>query len=471
MKFLLIKGGGGIRSGVIKEFNSQTIYPPLGLLYIAAALEKEGHKVEILDFYMEEISNEKLKSSVLSSDAVGFSVFMDNFRGVAHLSKMIKEIDSNIPLILGGPHCIITKNRTFRDIPNADISVLSDGEKSILEIIDFLKGQKQLSDIHGILYQENGQIKTGKPIKIIKNLDSISFPARHLVEKYDYGNFDWGYKYRKKFTSMITSRGCPFSCRFCARYGNAIKGYGFRQRTAENVIQELIEVDQNYNSIMIVDDNFLVDEKRANKIFDAVIDSGFDNDLLIMGARVDSSNTALYKKMKNAGVKLIGYGIESGNQDVLDFYNKRVTLHQISNAVSLAKKSGFNTFGTFIFGAPIETKKHFENTINFAKSLPLDVALFGVLYYAMGSPLWDDAVKKGMISSDEYIVVSNSDRNLGNFTLEELYAYTKKANRSFYLRPKFILNQFYHAVLNKDINLILNGMKFITGIKQLQAKK
>jgi len=187
---------------------------------------------------------------------------------------------------------------------------------------------------------------------------------------------------------------------------------------------------------------------------------------LICSLRKDLIDKELYTKMKKAGVKLIGYGIESGNQDVLDYYNKKITLQQIRNAVNLARKSGFKTFGTFMFGAPIETTKHIENTMKFARSLKLDVALFGVLFYAMGSDLWKEAVLNDVISKDEYIVVANSQRNLGNFTLEELYSYVRKANRSYYLRPSYIASQLSRAILNGDINVLLNGMKFITDLKK-----
>jgi len=466
MKILLLKCGSGLKKGVISDFNSQTIYPPLGLLYIAAVLENDGHQVEIFDLFMEDLSSEQFTKTIASADAVGISVYMDNYRDVATISKIIKETEPTIPIILGGPHCIITKHRALNDIPQADISVISEGEQTVIEIVKYIQGKQKLSDIHGILYKEKNTIKTGKPLRIIKDLDTLPVPARHLVEKYDYGNFPWGFKYRKKFTSIITSRGCPFSCRFCARYGNTIQGYAYRQRSAENVVKEIQEIDQRYNSIMFVDDNFLADIRRAHKIFDMLLETGIDSDLMIMGARVDATNKELYTKMKKAGVKLIGYGIESGNQDVLDYYNKKITLQQIRNAVNLARKSGFKTFGTFIFGAPIETTKHIENTIKFAHSLKLDVALFGVLFYAMGSDLWKEAVQNDVISKDEYIVVANSQRNLGNFTLEELYTYSRKANRSYYLRPTYIATQLSRAILNGDINVLLNGMKFITDLKK-----
>ena len=192
--------------------------PPLGLLYLAAVLEKEGHTVEILDFCMEDISKERLKNLLLKTDAVGMTVCSDiEFIPYNDISKTIKEIDSDIPQIIGGPHCTFVQKQSLQDIPLADISVIGEGEHVILDLVKYLQGKKALADINGIYYRNNGNIKQGKPLQIIENLDNLPFPARHLVDKYDYGDFPFGFQLRKIVSSTITSRGCPFKCRFCAR--------------------------------------------------------------------------------------------------------------------------------------------------------------------------------------------------------------------------------------------------------------
>jgi radical SAM superfamily enzyme YgiQ (UPF0313 family) len=212
---------------------------------------------------------------------------------------------------------------------------------------------------------------------------------------------------------------------------------------------------------MIVDDNLLADKKRAHEIFDLLIAADTKIEILIMGSRVDSAERALYKKMKKANVTLIGFGIESGNQDVLDFYNKKITLKQIRDAITLAREMDFQTVGTIIFGAPFETKKHFKKTVSFCKSLPLDIAIFTVLKYYMGAPLWVEAVKDNKISSDEFLVSADSTRGLGNFSSKELYDYSKKAYRSFYLNPSFVLDQLIQAIRKRDFRMIKNNLQFI----------
>ena len=460
MKFLLIRPKYK-DTNQKSDINSLLTLPPLGLLNLGAVLEKNGHEVEILDYYVENVSNEQLKNSLMSSNAVGMTIYTNDYKSATGFSKLIKEIDPDIPLIIGGPHCTFVKEQSLHDVPNADISVMGEGEYVILELIKYLEGQKNLADIQGIYYRDNGSIISGKPLNVICNLDELPFPARHLVEKYDYSSISFGFTLKKKVTSMITSKGCPFHCRFCSRYGNFIKDWTFRKRSAENVVKEILELNGKYRSAIIVDDNFLADKKRAHIIFDMLLESDLDIEFIIEGARVDTAEKELYMKMKRAGVKYIFYGIESGNQDVLDFYNKNITLQQIRNTTALAREMDFFITATFIFGAPIETEKHIENTIKFACSLPLDRANFVPLIYRMGSSLWAEAVKNKKISHNQHEILADSVHNLSNFTEEELIQYTINAFRTFYFRPNFVLEQVFKTLLRKDYNLFINGLKFL----------
>ncbi len=465
MKFLFIRPGDLAENKEHLTLGPSTV-PPLGLLYLGAVLEREGHKVEIFDYYMENLAREKLKNAILSSDAVGVTVYTDNLQLSKNTSEMIKDIDSDIPFIIGGPHCSYVQERSLQDIFLADISVIGEGEHVIPEIAKYLQGKKNLADIHGIFYRDNGSIISGKPLQVIQNLDDLPFPSRHLVEKYDYGDFPFGFQLKKMVSSVITSRGCPFNCRFCTRYANVIDGWGFRQRSAENILKEFEEIDGKFGSINIVDDSFLADKKRAHKIFDGLINMGKDIEIVIHGARVDTAEQELYYKMKQAGVKYIYFGLESGNQEVLDWYNKKITLSQIKKAINLCRKMNFITIGNFIFGAPIETKKHIENTINFACSLPLDIVGFGPLIYIPGSQLYNEAVENNKISKNEDIVYADSRRGLSNFTKEELITFTVLAFQRFYLRPSYIFSQIYRSITRNDYSLLIYGMRFLFSLKK-----
>ncbi len=428
--------------------------PPLGLLYIGRALEDDGHKVEVVHAFSEHFEENYLRKSLKDIDAVGLSVNTSSYKDAAHIVKKIKEIDSSIPVIIGGPHCTFHPKTSLLHIPDADICIEGEGDYVIKEVAKILEGtNKNLSELPGIFYRKNNVIKRGKPHKIIKDLDSIPFPSRHLVDKYDYGKINDTYLFKPKLTSLVSSRGCPFGCRFCSRLAISYKIY--RQRSAENVVSEIQEINEKYNSVYIVDDNFLADKKRAHTMMDRLIEIGSESDILIAGARVDSADRDLYTKMKKAGVTYLEFGIESGNQDVLDFYNKNITLKQIRYAMNLSREMNFITTGNFILGAPIETEKHIKQTIRFACSLPFDIVLFLPLMYMFGSDLWNDAIENGQINkNDDFSVMANSKRGLGNFTEDELKEYCKQAVRSFYLRPKYIVKQIFRSILRRDFNLL-----------------
>jgi radical SAM superfamily enzyme YgiQ (UPF0313 family) len=181
----------------------------------------------------------------------------------------------------------------------------------------------------------------------------------------------------------------------------------------------------------------------------------------VTAARVDSADEDLYMKMKKAGVCLLQFGLESGNQDVLEFYNKNITIEQSRYAVNLSHKMGFFTVGSFILGAPFETKEHFENTLSFAKSLPLNSVSFLPLMYMAGSELWSDAVREEKIDSDEYFLQADSQLKLGLFTKQQLRSYCYSAQQSFYFRPGFVFDLFKTCVRQHDISFLQAYLSFI----------
>jgi radical SAM superfamily enzyme YgiQ (UPF0313 family) len=236
----------------------------------------------------------------------------------------------------------------------------------------------------------------------------------------------------------------------------------YRERSVANVVQEIQEIDEKYSSVMISDDNFLTNKKHVHKILDGLLEMGVDLDFYIQGARVDSADRELYKKMRKVGVKHLYFGIESGNQEVLDFYNKRITLAQVRKAVALSKEMGFYLRGTFIFGAPMETKWHLEQTIKFACSLPLDVAVFIPLSYQYGSDLWYKAIEEGKISRDsEESVVADSHLRLGNFTSEELREYCLNAFKRYHLRPNYVIREIIQVLKDRNYSFLKAGFDYL----------
>lgn len=432
--------------------------PPLGILYLSRMLEDKGHEVEVIDYNSEEVNKEELRKKLKSVDSCGLTIVSARFAPSLNLAHFIKECEPNISLLIGGPHCSVVPEKSLINF-NADICAKGDAEYTILSLAEALEGKKKLSAVTGIYYKEKNKVKnTGNPKKI-ENLDNIPFPARHLVDKYEYGYFSGRKLAIGKTTSVLTTRGCPYNCRFC---GIKTIQPCYSERSVENVTEEIKEVVNNgFQTIQIVDDNFLANKKRAEKIMDYIIKNELEIEIWIAGARVDSADRQLYKKMKKAGVVFISFGIESGNQDVLDFYNKRITLSQIRKAIDLCIEMDFYISGSFILGAPIETEKHIRNTIEFAKSLNMDFIRFLSLGYLCGSPLWKEAVNKGKIKPDEYVVPADSKRGLGKFTEEELKDYCVEAYNEIFYDPRFLSLQVLRAFDRKNFRFLKVGLEMI----------
>ncbi|MFH1013401.1 MAG: radical SAM protein [Thermoplasmatota archaeon] len=449
-----------------KEFSMEAYLPPLGLLYIAKQIEKRGQTVTVIDFVAEAFAEEKLQKLLEKTNVVCVTVTSQIASSAEKLVAFIKKTTPKIPVIIGGPHCTLQKQHALNEM-NADISVMGDGEETIGEILDVFDNKKTLAEVHGIFYRDAGEIKAGLPGCEIEDLDQIHFPSRHLVQQYSYGKRQIAgvtFFAKGKITSMVTTRGCPFHCRFCVSRSIFKK---YRSRSAENVIKEFEEIAKEYDSVFVVDDNFLFEKKRAEKIMDLLIEKQLNIEIWVAGIRVTDADANLFKKMKKAGVKSVEFGIESGNQEVLNYYDKKITLDQIRNAVALSKKTGFLTIGNFILGAPIETEKHMDDSINFAKELNLDFAFFYPYSYLKGSALWEDAFQKGIVKETDLFLMNNSREGLGNLSSEVFRNKIAEAYQRFYFSPRYLLCQLIRQVfVYKNFRVFYAGLKLFLQQKE-----
>ncbi|MCX6662841.1 MAG: radical SAM protein [Euryarchaeota archaeon] len=431
--------------------------PPLGLLYLARMVELQGHSVEIIDYNAESFDDTTIQKAVHSADAIGMTIFSEprEFQNSITIANKIRQFSPDIPIIVGGPHCMFFPEQTLRD-HHADICVQGEGEYIIGPLLEALEGKGELSSIPGLIFQQNGEIHKTKSNEQIMNLDNLPFPSRHLVKKYEYG-YIYGKKTMKgKVTSLISSRGCPNRCTFC----QITCFTHYRARSATNSIKEIDElVLAGYNSIAFADDNFLADKKKAEYIMDHIIKQQYDISLWILDTRIDSADKKLYQKMRDAGVELISFGIESGNQEILDLYNKKITIEQVRKTVKLSKEMGFLLDVNFILGAPIETKKQMENTIRFAKSLSIDHVLFNHLQYLAGTPLWKQAVKQGKINPEESTVKSDKRRGLALYDSKEIDNFCRNAYFSFYSNPRYWIREINYALRNHDPRILQLGLR------------
>ena len=333
--------------------------PPLGLGYIGAVLEDNGIEVKIVDCLIEgwdkrvEISRNLMRvglsfegiENIIRSygpDIVGVNNLFTKQRDNAHkIYKIAKTIDKGIITIAGGAHPTVMPELVLSDT-KVDYVILGEGERTIVDLVRSIEGEHDISGLDGVGYRSNGRLIILPKTKFIEDLDSLPFPAMHLLnmEKYFGLKSSHGTRRKNKFSPIITSRGCPAKCTFCS--ASSVWGRGFRPRSPENVIRELKVLKTRYGieEIMFEDDNLTLDPKRAEAIFDGITQEKLDLEWdTPNGVAAWTLSEKLIYKMKQSGCRTINFAIESGNQYVLDnIIKKPLSLKKVKPLVKYAKK-------------------------------------------------------------------------------------------------------------------------------------
>ena len=349
---------------------------PLGLAYVAAAVRDCGHDVSLVDAQLH--SREHIIQSASRADVVGITSMSNNFLGTAALAEDIKRVNPEAIMVMGGPHVTFTDSQVLKEYPGIDIIVRHEGEYTMRELLQSLD-KNDLSHVKGITFKQKDTIIRNEARPFIQDLDALPFPARDLLEtdKYYTGG---------GMPRIISGRGCPHSCIFCS--ASSMWGHTVRLRSPHNVVDELEHLISKYHvkTFGFDDDTFTMVPQHATKICEEIIERGID---VRWGcnARVDTLTPELLKIMKKAGCFSLFIGIESGNQKTLDLMNKKITLKQIRDAITLAKKYSIEVLLTGILGFPHETYKDVQNTIDFMFSLDGDRYLFNFLMVYPGTKL------------------------------------------------------------------------------------
>lgn len=427
-----------------------SIHPPLGLAYLAASLEKEGLAVQILDANAEFLTIEETANKIASNDAeyVGITAVTVTIQIVYSLSKAIKE-RCNKKIIVGGPHVTFLPERTLKECSAIDIIIRGEGENTIIELLK----SKNLEKITGITYRSmDDKIISNPDRPLIENIDEIPFPARHLLPVDTYRPniyFNKGYKGRK-YARIITSRGCPNRCVFCS---SAHFWKKLRLRSPENVISEIESLVTNYDikHLDFLDDTMTLSRERIKKICTLMKERGLDIDWTCY-ARVNNITEDIISLMKESGCFGIAFGVESGNQEVLNRIQKNITLEQVRKAIKVTKNAGIKTMCDFMIGLPGDTVETIDQTINFAIELNPDLAFFSITTPFPGTALFNEAMSRGWINEnyswDEMTLHGMTkfrNEDINSKYLAEIYP---KALKKFYLRPGYISNVFKRIILN-----------------------
>jgi anaerobic magnesium-protoporphyrin IX monomethyl ester cyclase len=410
----------------------QTFYPgseppagnlPLGLLYIAAVLDKAGYKAEILDAFMTDPSFRKIGNIIevgmphgrimeeirrRRPDIVGVTnPFTSQVENAIRVANIVKEIDPSILTVVGGPHVTAVPVEFLEEAKNVNIAVIGEGEYTLLDIVRFFEGHKKINEVQGIAYRNDQKVEVNSPRPFIKNLDELPYPAYHLVEMEQYLNPE-KIEYRSfkdRAISMITSRGCPFNCSFCSV--NLHMGKMFRAHSVNYVVDHIEYVVNKYRvkNIFFEDDNLTFALKR----FEAICDKIIEKDIKLgwetpNGIRADYLTLSLLKKMKKSGCQSVFFGIESGDQFVLDnIIDKSLKLKDIIKVAKTCKKIGLKTGAFYIIGFPGEKKENMMKTVELALRLKREFDVGMHLFIATpsyGTRLYEECKKKGYIQEN-----------------------------------------------------------------------
>lgn len=397
--------------------------PPLGILSISSYLSEKGIENRVLDCFIEDLGDLNIKDY----DILGFSVNKSNVTNSLRYAQESKRKFPQKEIVFGGPQCTEDPGYFIKK-EFIDAVVIGEGEETFYEYLTNEDSHK----VKGLYFKDkNSQVVFTGSREYIDNLDMLPFPA---LDKIDIRKYGFIPKKALPTSSIVTSRGCPYSCTFCFHS----LGYKWRARSAENVVDE-IEWQVNslkVKEICILDDNFSLDRARVEKICDLIIKRRIKvNFQLATGIRVDTLDRELLLKLKEAGFYLVSIAPESGNLDTKKRIKKNFDSNKMKDLVTCCKDLGLRTFAFFIIGFPWEDRKEIENTIRFAIELDTDFVKFTRFVLTPSIPIWHEIHDSNMIKSVDSGVEQSYFYGGSNLVREIM----RMAYRRFYLRPQKIL--------------------------------
>lgn len=415
------------------------VYPPLGLMYAASILEKAGHKVIIIDSNALKLSKKKTLEKVreFGPDLLGFLLTTWMFRQTLEWIIYIKN-KINVPVIVGN-YALEHYPKEILYHKQLDYGIIGSARESLPKLLDSLENGRPMDKIQGLAFKKGKKIFINYPKILHDDLNKLPFPARHLVPNEKYVGF---HTKKKNFTIMVTSKGCPHECTFCDMGKTR-----YNARNPKNVVNEIEECYKKYGirDIDFFDRSFTVDRKRTIGICKEIIKRKLKITWACR-ARVDEVDTKLLRWMKRAGCRIILYGIESGEQRILDMEHKGIKKERIRKTIEETERMEIETLGFFMIGQPGETKESVEKTIEFSLELGLDYAQFLRTVAKPGAKLYDEVKKKmGYDYFSKYILGKVDEKRLPTpwteLSEKEVEILTRKAYLKFYFRPIFILKK------------------------------
>jgi len=412
--------------------------PPIGLMYVASALEKAGFEVQMFDNYLmnKPIGEVKQLIARLNPQIVGITCGSATYARCIETVKAIKETLPNCRIVVGGWHASYVPDSLLAT-PEIDYVVIGEGERAITQLATSITNGNEpaAATIPGVACKRQGK-NIMNPPKFIENLDEIPYPARHLLplELYDR---TVEFLNAKPADIMSISRGCVFNCGFCETrklWGNICRAF-----SPQRVIGEIQDLTIKYGTkgIYFINDNFTLRKKETIELCNQIIQKKLD---LEWGCdtRVDLVDQELLEVMRKAGCKTIWFGVESGSQKILQRIGRNTTLEQIEDAFRLCRKNDIQVACSFMLGLPDETIKDMEVSLKFAKKLDPDWCQFNIFIAYPDSKLYQEMLEtKNYTRLDEFLLSVKTDE----YDYDSLVKIQKRFFREFHRSPKQIMKR------------------------------
>lgn len=436
--------------------------PPLGLCYLAAVLRQEGHDVHIVDLEVEPERELEFRQY----DLVGISSDTPRYRRALGIAKRAKE--AGLPVVMGGYHVTFLDEEAL-STGAVDYVVRGEGEYVLSDLVDSLEHDRDLSRIRGLSFMVGGRYQRNPDAPFINDLDALPFPARDLLPMDRYITLSDG----RPLTSLITSRGCPFNCSFCSV--SRFSGRKWRTRSLDSILDEIQYLKSTYGfeTFSFVDDNFTLNPRRVIEFTEELKARNLNINWWCL-SRVDTivKNEEMVKRMAETGAKTVFLGLESGSQEVLDNYGKKITLWQQRRAIEILKRYKIRVWGSFIIGNLRETKEMIKKTIDFARKFKLHISQFSILTPYPGTALFDLLRRENRIITYnwDYYDGAHAVVKIDTLTPRELQKLLIKAYRGFYLRTSRILS-VASKILQKRISIKTLLQRVVSTVKIMRFLK
>jgi len=445
---------------------------PMGLACIAAYIRENGFtNVKILDCEAEQIGIDEIGKYIpVDVDVVGLGSVTPTLKNTGIIMRVVKGINPKCVTVLGGDHISALPEETMKEFSQLDFGIVGEGEITFLELLQTLQKNKNLSKVYGLVYRgKKNEIRLNPPRPLMPNLDVLPIPAYDLLkmDKYmppaHHASFHGKGIKLSPFTIFFSLRGCPYNCRYCA--SKVMWEKRVRYRSVEKTFEEIDYLIENYGikCLEFNDENFIINKPRMRKLLEGLKERkekyGMYWNCL---TRVDSVDEQTLRDMKEAGCYFIRFGVESGNQKILDAMDKGITVAQIRNAFELVNKVGIASSASFIIGYPGETKETFAETFKLVKEIKPTLAFFFVAIPIVGTHLYYEAKEKNLILNLDWNgwvqMAETPIMRTETLSPDDLLEMRRKAYKEFYFRPSYIFKMVSGIRTKEQLKFYVNGV-------------